>query len=91
MTEGDDRSAAVDHQVATHPAAHERPRPRVRDRDVYAVAAGVVLLVLVANVVSAAVPPLDRALAFAPVIVVVLLAVTVVVLFRSIRRGSRPD
>jgi hypothetical protein len=73
------------------PHRPERPRPRVRDRDVYAVAAAVVVLVLAANLVSAAVRPLDRVLAFAPVIVVVLVTVTVLVLVRSIGRGSGPD
>lgn len=65
------------------------PGPRVRDREVVLVTAAVVVCVLAINVVSGLVAPLDQLLAFAPVIVVGMVAVTVVVLYRSVRRNSR--
>jgi hypothetical protein len=84
----------------THRTGRARPSPvgsevprtrRVRDRDVLILAALVVLLVLVANVVTAVVRPLDDLLGFAPTVVVALVAVTVVVIFRSLRSARRPE
>jgi hypothetical protein len=63
-------------------------RGGVRDRDVIAVAAAVVGLVLVANVASGVVRPLDDLLGVAPIVVILLVAVTVLVLLRSVRRGG---
>lgn len=62
--------------------------PKVRDRDVLLLAAATVGLVLVANVVTGFVRPLDDLLNFAPVVVVLLIAVTALVLIRSLRRGA---
>lgn len=59
---------------------------RVRDRDVLAVMAAVVVAVLAANVLSASIPGLDAMLARAPVLVILLLAGTTFVLLRALRR-----
>lgn len=65
------------------------PRARVRDRDVFLLFVAIVVVVIVFDNVSAAIEPLDDALTFAPIIVVAMVAVTVIVLFRSMRAGSR--
>lgn len=57
---------------------------RVRDRDVMAVLASVVAVVLLANVLSALVPEADAILAAAPIVVIVLLSGTALVLLRAI-------
>jgi arginine exporter protein ArgO len=64
---------------------------RVRDRDVLVLAAAIVVGVLAANLVSAAVPPLDRILQAAPVLVIVLVAGTIFVLVRALARSRRVD
>lgn len=61
----------------------------VRDRRVLLLLAGVVLVVLGADLLSALVPGLDRLLSGAPVLVVVLLAGTLGVLVLSVGRGRR--
>ena len=63
----------------------------VRDRDVLLLAAAIVLGVLAANLVSAAVPPLDRLLQVAPILVIGLVIGTVVVLARAVVRARRSD
>ncbi|CAN5762366.1 hypothetical protein BH24CHL8_BH24CHL8_09000 [soil metagenome] len=61
----------------------------VRDRDVLLLMAGVVAAVLAANLLSAAVPGLDRLLAGVPILVMLLLGGTVIVLMRALRRPGR--
>ena len=63
----------------------------VRDRDVLLLAAGIVVAVLAANLLSAAVPPLDRLLQVAPILVIGLVLGTVVVLARALVRTRRGD
>ena len=63
----------------------------VRDRDVLLLAAAIVLGVLAANLVSAAVPPLDRLLQVAPILVIGVVIGTVVVLARAVVRARRSD
>lgn len=60
---------------------------RVRDRDVLLLMAGVVLVVLAVNVLSGLIPGMDRLFASAPVLIVVMLAVSSVVLWRVVRRS----
>jgi uncharacterized protein YhhL (DUF1145 family) len=62
---------------------------RVRDRDVVLIFGAVVGVVLALNLVSALVPPLERFLQVAPVVVIGMIAVTLLVLYRTFRRGSR--
>ena len=62
-----------------------------RDRDVLLLAAGIVLAVLAANLLSAAIPPLDRLLQVAPILVIGLVIATVVVLARALVRARRSD
>ena len=62
-----------------------------RDRDVLLLAAAIVLGVLAANLLSAAVPPLDRLLQVAPILVIGLVIGTVVVLARAVVRARRSD
>lgn len=62
---------------------------RVRDRDVLLLMAGLVVAVLATNVLSAAIPGLDAALAGAPILVLLLLGGTAVVLAGVIRRPRR--
>jgi arginine exporter protein ArgO len=64
---------------------------RVRDRDVLVLAAAIVVGVLAANLLSAAVPPLDRMLQAAPVLVIVLIVGTIFVLVRALGRSRRAD
>jgi hypothetical protein len=71
------------------PASERGPARRVRDRQVLLLAAAVVLGVLAANVLSGIVRPIDDALGFQPVVVLLLVAVTVVVLVRAIRARRR--
>lgn len=66
------------------PGRDPEPRVRVRDRDVLALLVGVVIAVLLANVLSAAVPGVDAVLASAPVLVIVLIAGTALVLLRAL-------
>ncbi len=66
-------------------------RRGVRDRDVVLVAAGVVVVILALNLVSALFPPLDRLLAAAPIVVLAMVAVTAVVLLRALRSGASRD
>jgi hypothetical protein len=54
-------------------------------------AAGIVLAVLAANLLSAAIPPLDRLLQVAPILVIGLVIATVVVLARALVRARRSD
>lgn len=62
----------------------------VRDRDVVAVMALVVVAVLAFNVASAMIPGMDGLLSGAPVLVLVLIVSTAAVLVRSVgRRGRR--
>lgn len=76
----------------SQPVGARAPRPgRVRDRDVLALASAVVALVLIANVVTGVIRPLDDLLGFAPVVVVALVAVTLLVVIRSVRPARRPD
>jgi hypothetical protein len=60
--------------------------PEVTDRRVVGVVAVLVLVVLVLNVVSAVVPGMDGALAAAPVVVGILVAGTLLVMARALRR-----
>jgi len=62
---------------------------RARDRDVLLLMSGVVVGVLAANLLSAAVPGLDVALARAPILVLVLVAGTALVLAGALRRPRR--
>jgi hypothetical protein len=62
---------------------------RARDRDVLLLMSGVVVVVLAANLLSAAVPGLDVALARAPILVLVLVAGTALVLAGALRRPRR--
>lgn len=59
---------------------------RVRDRDVLLLMAGVVLAVLALNVLSGLVPGMDGLFASAPVLIVVMLAVSGLVLWQVARR-----
>lgn len=61
----------------------------VRDRDVVLVAASVVAVVLAVNVASGLVPQLDQLLAFAPVVVLAMVTVTIIVLVRSVLSARR--
>ncbi|HYI21018.1 MAG TPA: hypothetical protein VEX62_00140 [Candidatus Limnocylindrales bacterium] len=61
------------------------PRPRVRDRDVVLVAALVIAGVVAFAWLTGLIPILDNAVGLAPVIIVGLIAVTLVVLFRTAR------
>ncbi len=67
------------------PRSMAEPRPRVRDRDVVLVAALVIAGVVIFAWLTGFVPMLDNAVGLAPVIIVGLIAVTVVVLFRTAR------
>ena len=60
---------------------------RVRDRDVLLLMAGVVAVVLVANVLSGVIPGMDRLFASAPVLIVALFAVSGLVLWGVVRRS----
>jgi hypothetical protein len=60
--------------------------PDVADRRVVGLIAVLVAIVLVLNIVSAFVPGMDGALASAPVIVGILIAGTLLILARAIRR-----
>lgn len=62
---------------------------RVRDRDVLLLMVGLVVAVLATNVLSAAIPGLDAALARAPILVLLLLGGTAVVLAGVVRRPRR--
>ena len=64
----------------------DQRRRAVRDRDVLILLGLVVAAVLVANVIAAMVPGVDAMLAGAPLVVILLIAVTVIVLFRALRR-----
>ena len=57
-----------------------------RDRRVVLLIAALVIGVLVVNVVSAIVPGMDGALASLPIVVVILVAGTLLVLARALRR-----
>ena len=57
----------------------------VRDRDVLLLMAGVVVIVLVANLLSGLIPGMDRLLAAAPILLIVLIAGTGYVLYRALR------
>ncbi len=70
------------------PGADPKPPSPVRDRDVLAVLAGVVAAVLLANLLSAAVPGADAVLAGAPVLVIVLLGGTALVMLRVLGRHA---
>ncbi|MCY7419031.1 MAG: hypothetical protein LH650_11135 [Chloroflexi bacterium] len=59
---------------------------RVRDRDVLLLLAGVVLLVLAVNVLSGLVPGMDNLFASAPVLIVIMVAVSGLVLWQVARR-----
>ncbi len=59
---------------------------RVSDRDVLLLMAGVVVVVLALNVLSGVIPGMDRLFASAPVLIVVMLAVSGWVLWRVLRR-----
>ena len=61
----------------------------VRDRHVVFAAAAAAAVVLGVELAGVLYPPLDRLLALAPTVVIVLVVVTVVILFRSIRSGGR--
>jgi hypothetical protein len=63
--------------------------PPARDLRVLMLIASVVVVVLAANVVSAAIPGLDDLLASAPVLVAFLVIGTVAVLGWSFARGRR--
>jgi hypothetical protein len=77
------------------PAAPDVVRPtrptRVRDRDVLAVTAAVVVLVLLANVVTGVIRPLDDLLGLGPVVVIALVVVTALITVRSLRSARRPE
>ena len=60
--------------------------PEVADRRVVGLIAVLVVVVLVLNVVSALVPGMDGALASAPVVVAILIAGTLLILARALRR-----
>lgn len=60
---------------------------RVRDRDVVLLMAAVVVIVLAVNVVSGLVPGLDSLFASAPVLIVLLVAVSGLVLWGVVRRS----
>jgi hypothetical protein len=62
-------------------------RRGVRDRDVVLVAAAVVAAVLALLALSVYVPAFGDVLALAPVLIVALVAITIVVLVRALRRG----
>jgi len=57
-----------------------------RDRRVVLVIALLVVAILVINVISALVPGMDGALASLPVVVLILVAGTLVILARTLRR-----
>jgi hypothetical protein len=59
---------------------------RVRDRDVLLLMAAVVLVVLALNVVSGLIPGMDRLFASAPVLIVMMVAVSGLVLWRVAHR-----
>ncbi len=59
---------------------------RVSDRDVLLLMAGVVVVVLALNVLSGVIPGMDRLFASAPVLIVVMIAVSGWVLWRVLRR-----
>jgi hypothetical protein len=59
-----------------------------RDRDVLILMAAVVVVVLVANLISAVVPGMDQALAVLPVLVILLIIGTIYILFRALRPRS---
>lgn len=61
----------------------------VRDRQVLAAAAVIVAVVLGLQLLGILVPPIGDLLGVAPVMVGVLVAVTLVVLVRSVRSGAR--
>ena len=61
------------------------PPRKVRDREVLVLMALVVGAVLAANILSGIVPGMDKLLAAAPVLLVILVAGTGYVLFRSLR------
>lgn len=69
--------------------ADQPRRPGVRDRDVVLAAALVVAGVLIVAWLTGRVPALDSAIGLAPVVIVGLIAVTVLVLARTLwpRRG----
>jgi len=60
--------------------------PEVADRRVVGLIAVLVVVVLALNVVSAFVPGMDGALAALPVVLVILVAGTLLVLVRALRR-----
>jgi hypothetical protein len=60
--------------------------PEVADRRVLGLIAGLVVVVLVLNVVSAMVPGMDGALAGVPVVMAILAMGTVLILVRALRR-----
>ncbi|HSH22376.1 MAG TPA: hypothetical protein VK992_07165 [Candidatus Caenarcaniphilales bacterium] len=61
----------------------------VRDRQVVFAAAAVVAVVLGLLAVSVYVPPVGELLSVAPLVIVALVVITVVVLVRALRPGSR--
>ncbi len=60
---------------------------RVRDRDVLLLMAGVVVAVLALNVLSGVIPGMDKLFASAPVLIILMLAVSVLVLWSVLRRS----
>lgn len=60
---------------------------RARDRDVVLLMVGVVAVVLALNVVSGLVPGVDRLFATAPVLIILMVAVSGVVLWGVVRRS----
>ena len=63
-----------------------RPAGAPRDRRVLLLLGALVVAVLAINVVSAAVPGMDGALASMPIVVLILVIGTIVVMGRSMRR-----
>jgi polyferredoxin len=63
----------------------EQGRPPIGMRHVVLATAAAVVVVLALQIISQAIQPLDDALGFLPILIVTLIAVTIVVLFRTLR------